>query len=260
MTEIKDYKNYTGEMFKSAYDKLWFVDKIFEPIDYIVDFGCADGAVTRIIKLFYPDSVVIGYDLPNVIARNNERTDETVIYTADLDEIKEKIKDKKSILVLNSVVHEIYNYEKNPTEFLKKLFDLGFTFIWIRDLCITENDIVLDPYFKSTLDRIKTEYKDQVEDFEKIYGPVEYQKNFIHFLLKYKYITNWDREVRENYTLFGEKLTEVQKLLDNNYNTIIEETYVLPYHQYTFFMEFGIDLEEGLCNTHFRGLYRREEN
>ena len=44
---------YTEEMSKSIWDKAFFIDKI-PGAKCVIDFGCADGAVTNIIKLFYP--------------------------------------------------------------------------------------------------------------------------------------------------------------------------------------------------------------
>ena len=39
----------------------------------------------------------------------------------------------------------------------------------------------------------------QVEDFERVAGPITDNKNLVHFLLKYRYLVNWNREVNENY-------------------------------------------------------------
>lgn len=254
MVTIKDYKHYTSEMLKSAYDKLGFVDKIFEPVDVVVDFGCADGKITEIIKMFYPNATIIGYDLPEVIA---ESEGVGVYYTSSLEDVRNRIEGKTSLLVLNSVVHEIYNYEADPASFLDMLFTMGFNYIWIRDMYICQNYLSTDPQFVRTVNRLYDEYGDQVRDFEQIYGSIRDSKNFLHFLMKYKYIQNWDREVREDYTLFASNLDELKyQLEDYGYDVVFERVYSLPYTRNMIQEEFGIDLGRNMCCTHFRGIYK----
>lgn len=257
MVAIKDYKHYTNEMLKSAYDKLGFVDKIFEPVEVVVDFGCADGAITEIIKLFYPNALVVGYDLPEVVELND--SGESVHYTSSLDEVRTLINGKTSLLVLNSVVHEIYNYESDPVAFIQTLFNMGFNYVWVRDLYIRQNYLATDPKFVEVVNRLYNEYSDQVRDFEQIYGPIRDSKNFLHFLMKYKYVQNWDREVKEDYTLFGANLDELKyQLEDSGYETVLERVYSLPYTRNMIQTEFGIDLGRNMCCTHFRGIYKLE--
>ena len=255
MVAIKDYKHYTSEMLKSAYDKLGFVDKIFEPVEVVVDFGCADGAISEIIKLFYPNALVVGYDLPEVVELND--SGETVHYTSSLDEVRTIINGKTSLLVLNSVVHEIYNYERDPQAFLQFLFNMGFNYIWIRDLYIRQNYLPTDPKFVEVVNRLYNEYGDQVRDFAQIYGSIRDSKNFLHFLMKYKYVQNWDREVKEDYTLFGTNHDELKCQLDESGYVVVKQSlYSLPYTRNLIREEFGLELARNLCITHFYGLYK----
>ena len=67
---MKDIKLYNELMTKGMADKLFFIDKlnelfnkdITEEISCIVDFGCADGTMSRELHKFYPKALIIGYD------------------------------------------------------------------------------------------------------------------------------------------------------------------------------------------------------
>ena len=53
---------YVKRMAKSIYDKLFFVDKIFDDdISSFIDFGCADGTLISYAQQYY-DCNFIGYD------------------------------------------------------------------------------------------------------------------------------------------------------------------------------------------------------
>jgi len=51
MEKINDYEIYTYRMKKRLLDKMFFLDKFFEPIENIVDFGCADGELICEIRV-----------------------------------------------------------------------------------------------------------------------------------------------------------------------------------------------------------------
>lgn len=248
---IMNYKTYNAQMVKSAYDKLFFVDKVFD-IDTIVDFGCADGAITEMIKMFYPDAAVIGYDL----YQRNKST-EDITYTQSLNVVKKLIKGKKALLVMNSVVHEIYNYEEEPFELLEDLFSLGFEYIWIRDLNIYDFTFGKSTDYLKVANIIREKYTEQVRDFEEQYGAVAYPNNLLHFLLKFRYVENWKREVKEDYTLFARYTSKMERILEKNYTTEYREEYVLPHTRKVNMDEFGIDLQMN-CKTHYKGLFKKK--
>ena len=187
VTNFSDLKAYNAEMLKSAYDKIGFVNEIFEPLGVIVDFGCADGGVTRMIKQYYPESLVIGYDLKDVLVKNglhevidpidvvlpnikheqlveiiDKTLTNTVFYTSNLtvvDFLLEQYKVNKSLLVMNSVTHEIYNYMSKfeRRDLFNALFKMDFDYIWVRDMKI--NARKCDPedfhwiYYRDSINR-----------------------------------------------------------------------------------------------------------
>jgi trans-aconitate methyltransferase len=70
-----NFDKYTEEMRKSIWDKAFFMDKIIGE-KFIVDFGCADGALICMLADMFPEMKFYGYDhLPEMIdrARKNAR-------------------------------------------------------------------------------------------------------------------------------------------------------------------------------------------
>ena len=63
VTNLNNVDIYVRRMQKSLMNKMFFVDKIFEPIDNIVDFGCADGALIRAMQYLFPEYNYVGYDI-----------------------------------------------------------------------------------------------------------------------------------------------------------------------------------------------------
>ena len=74
MNRISDLDIYLTRMQRSILDKMFFIDKIFEPFKYILDFGCANGELIKAMEPMFPDYTYLGYDLsPEMIdaARQN---------------------------------------------------------------------------------------------------------------------------------------------------------------------------------------------
>ena len=53
---------YTEEMSKSVWDKSFFMDKIIGA-KLVIDFGCADGAMIRMLAPLFPNTTFYGYDI-----------------------------------------------------------------------------------------------------------------------------------------------------------------------------------------------------
>ena len=52
MENILYLDTYVKRMEKSCLDKLFFLDKIYDPIHTILDFGCANGALIQAMRMF----------------------------------------------------------------------------------------------------------------------------------------------------------------------------------------------------------------
>ena len=58
-------------------------------------------------------------------------------------------------------------------------------------------------------------------------GGLTSNKNFLHYLLTYRYVENWDREVRENY--FPHSIEEFLSKIPTKYEVVYFEHYTLPF-------------------------------
>ncbi len=280
-----DRKTYNAEMAKSAYDKLAFVNRLFTPIELIVDFGCADGAITQMMRIYYPNAEIIGYDLPGVLETNglgNDHVDEFGIkYCSDLDRIKDKVMNQKSLLIMNSATHELYNYMNSieREQLFKTLFTMGFNYIWNRDMIIKVYPTKTPKYVQEVTGNAlkyleRKGYGDQMLDFAREYGALTAAglnddvqlrevENLTHFLLKCRYKANWKRELVEDYTLFGQNMNKFEEMLrafgyigaapDGRSTT----EYVLPYTRYINDKDFDIDLEKIGVRTHCYMIFKK---
>lgn len=153
-TEIGKYDVYNERMAKSMLDKLFFVDKV--DAQFFVDYGCADGTLFKYMRQYLPSVDFLGYDNSDyavTIARQSN-TDQKTTFTGDLEEVKKRnneVHDRvcmdgssaqhKTCLVLNSVIHEVYNYadRQQIDYFWHTVFCSRFDYIVIRDMIPSES-------------------------------------------------------------------------------------------------------------------------
>jgi hypothetical protein len=76
--------------------------------------------------------------------------------------------------------------------------------------------------------------------------------------MKFRYVENWKREVKEDYTLFAQSFRKILDMLEPNYWSEVSEMYVLPHTRKVNKEDFDIDLQY-ISNTHYRGLFRLKE-
>lgn len=224
---IAKYETYNARMELSMLDKLFFLDKVSP--DLIVDFGCANGALLRAINGMKPDVTIIGFDNdPEMVIQYSSKKSPI---TTNWDSIKEFIdKSKHPAIVLSSVIHEVFHYgsKADIDRFWDKVFNSGFEYIIIRDMVPNRSIDRL-----SCVNDVKKVYHKflgtkALDDFERVWGTVENNKQLIHFLLKYRYLEpNWEREVRENYMPVTRESLMAKIPLE--YDVVFHEHYVLPY-------------------------------
>lgn len=251
MDKVKDIEIYVQRMQKSFMDKMFFIDKIFEPVENIIDFGCANGILIRAMKYLFPEYKYIGYDISKeMIEKAHELVPDCDLYT-EWDEIR--VPAESSLLNVSSTLHEVYSYgtEKSIEDFWDRVFHSGFKYIAIRDMMLS-NDIKLMSE-EEDVTKIKMLFPDKLHEYENIWGPVNIRFNLIHYLLKYSYTENWEREVRENYLpITVEALLEK---IPSNYEIVYKEHYVLPYVKHQIKKDCGIELNDA---THFKILLQKK--
>ena len=263
---ITNYDTYNGRMELSMLDKLFFIDKI--DTDLIVDFGCANGALLKAIGNMKPNIRLVGYDNDPAMARIN--TEYPIFSKWDNIEDILRVGTKKvseheteyfdvnhPTLILSSVIHEVFHYGSKPDidTFWKQVFDTGFKYIVIRDMlparavervsCVNDVKKVYHKFLGTKA----------LDDFERVWGSIENNKQLIHFLLKYRYLEpNWEREVRENYMPITREALLAKIPMD--YDIIFHEHYVLPYLLQTVRDDTGIEIKDP---THLKLILRKHK-
>ena len=258
MANIQDYDIYTARMQKSVYDKMFFVDKIFDDsIDTVIDFGCADGELILHLHTFMPDVRFIGYDIDEtMLERARERVPFAEFYS-NWNDIN--VDPDRTIVNLSSVIHEIYHYANDGdiAVFWQRILAPGFAYITIRDMF--KNDIDLPAGDRWRQNVIDAGYGKQLDDFEKCWGKIKTTNQKNHFLLKYKYKENWDREVSENYmpiTVGELKHTVTHYMPYGVYEIDYENFSPLPFIVNQIGKDLNLNMES--FPTHLRIIFRKE--
>lgn len=255
MNAIKDIKSYNDNMIKGIEDKLFFLNLLPENRYIFIDFGCADGILINTMcnmeSLHFPNKY-IGYDTSDVMidlakTKWNWSKRDDVYFTSDWKEVESIISGRfgKKVLILSSVIHEVYSYAKSSDDIQKfwSIVKSGlFDYIVIRDMLPTKDidrDSNLDLYNR-IFDNIKIP-KERVKEFCDTWGDLTNNKNLIHFLLKYRWQINWDREVHENYFPIY-----LEELLDAfyDYNLDYLKRFRVPFLDEYFKKEFDITLKD----------------
>lgn len=257
--QITNYDVYTSGMNKSYQDKLFFIDKIKDDINGIMDFGCANGSLLFHMGEILPeDTKLVGYDInENMLEMaKHKMQDDKYFFSSDYNKCLAKLNLNKSILNLSSVLHEVYSYS-TPDEieqFWKRTLYSSFKYIAIRDMCVSES-INRPADINDITKLIQKANKSQLSEYESIWGSIRENRNMIHFLMKYRYLENWNREVRENY--FPVSLERLLSKIPTDFFQIVYfENYTLPFTANKIKEDFDIDLHD---NTHVKLLLKRKE-
>lgn len=265
MDKIQDIDSYVRSMSATMYDKCWWVDKISPEIDTVVDFGCAQGDLALFLDRFNPGKFkYVGVDNSQEmlsLARHNHylhfgKSDS--LFCQELSSAIEKCNPSKSVLVLNSVMHEIFSYMSisDANAQLSEMFGVGFRAIAIRDMYKYNNQGMVDKEIfdisvrNSKYDGMWNEYNAYMDsEFGK--GTPCIEDRIVEFLLKYRYMNNWEREMKEIY------LWDWISLIKNytkEYQTVFDIKFSIPYIRQRIREDIGIDL---FADTHKKVLFTK---
>lgn len=255
MQKINNLDVYTTGMQKSLNDKLFFIDKV-DGIDRIVDFGCADGAFLREMYKINPDIDYVGYDNNvEMITQARNSTDCEKFKNIRFTDEYAFSNTNNTLLNLSSVIHEIYSYSQ-PDEintFWNNVLYKNYKYIAIRDFCISKSinrQSDINDYTKV----IQNADKEQIDEYESIWESLRDNRNLVHYLMKYRYTENWNREVRENY--FPITLETLLSMIPTyRYEIVYFEDYILSFTKNQIKEDFNIDLHD---NTHVKLLLKRK--
>ena len=257
-TNFTNLESYNANMAKGMEDKLWFINHLNLENNYtFVDFGCADGTLINILSQIngFQSNKYIGYDISEQMidlakTKHNWNPNINVFFTYDWNKISERLKKtrKYKVLILSSVIHEVYSYgtDFSIRAFWEKVLNTGFDYIFIRDM-MCSMDLSrhsCDGYLSKINWALGKGVisKEQIESFEKQFGELSYQKNLVHFLLKYRWKINWDREVKENY--FPVTIEEFLDKIKEEYNINYLERFRVPFLEECWRQDFMIEVED----------------
>ena len=262
--EITDYNTYLARMDVSLPDKAFFVYRA--PLArVIVDFGCAAGNLFRYIRsVSNQEYIMIGYD-------NDETMRELARESADmvcgtLAELCEAIEHaltahnltmKNVLFNFSSVLHEMNSDEIE--EIFGFINNLRPGYVSIRDM-----------KFKYKKKPSYSELHAFEEKNPSLFHSFLVSKNktapnladYAEYLLKYKYVENWERELREYY-FFGFTYAEryYLALIDNHkYRPTWDVNYCLPHFNRQIKDDFGISFDvSDYFTTHEQLLLERTD-
>lgn len=241
MTPISNIEIYNAGMRKSMLDKIWWLDKIGNSVDTVVDYGCADGALLSIVHEMNPGLILCGYDfnkdMLNLASNNVPEGYFSDIYAT----VNTFVKNNEVVLVASSVFHEIENYSRDIVSEYERIFNNGYKYIAIRDMFVSEKSYGISDQLTVAKVRQQFDYN-KIKEFESSIGSLDYNENLLQFFLTYRYDANWDREVRENY--FPHTIEEFLNKVPNHYEIIHFEHYILPFVREQVWKDFGVRLTD----------------
>ena len=255
MANISNLSVYLSRMDAALLDKCWWIDKIPDTIDTVVDFGCASGNLKSMIDHLAPNKYTyIGID--NSQQMRTECSKKGIKVAASLTDVVHTIIPKNTVLVLNSVIHEILSYDDNAFEFFQKLDSYGFAYIAIRDMYLTPG---IQDYGLVLASILNSPYEGRWHAFAAVArsradlryrNPATYTKEF---LLKYWYTENWDRECKEQYLWEWKYCFD---LLTGPYDIEYENDFYIPFIRNKVKQDFDYDFN---VNTHKKLLLKRND-
>jgi SAM-dependent methyltransferase len=252
---IVDYMTYNEGMKKSLLDKIFFMDKIDARV--IIDYGCADGVLIHFLSTLFPELYYIGYDIDEkMLEKARERcgnNEQRFLFTSDWSKVEEHAGQGLNAIVLSSVIHEVYAYgtRADVDNMWNRVFSGKFDYIVIRDM-VPSTSLDKVSNINDVANIYKKGDKAYLHEFEKVWGTIESNKNLIHFLLKYRYTDNWDREVRENYLPITRE--ELLSSIPDAYEIEFHEHFILPFLKNIVKQDFNITIKD---NTHLKLVLKR---
>lgn len=252
--QITDLSGYLYRMQKSMIDKMFFIDKTFEPIEYIVDFGCANGELIKMLQYYFDEYKYAGYDISEKMIEAAKKNVPEAEFCSDWSSLR--IPFDRSLLNISSVIHEVYSYcgEAEIELFWKRALQSGFQYVTIRDMMLSDGSEFQKASAEDILKiRQNGRYASHLADYERVWGAIESERDLIHYLLKYSYTENWEREVTEDY--LGLSVEGLMSLIPDNYRVTYCEHYTLPFIAWQVKKDFDIEIK---TPTHFKIILERK--
>jgi len=256
MDDIVNPQRYLERMSKPLQEKLRVANFFPDGVKSVLDVGCADGVVTIALAEMFPEIKFVGIDLNReFIDIAKEKSSELKNITFENVYLRERLANPErfDVVLFCSVLHEFYSYGEGISTVVKALADAHEILKPNGSLII--RDMVLFDYMKDSdlwTERIEKKIKSKgeltnlVADFENTFEPLTKTKPINHFLLKYMYGDNWQREGKENYVpVTFEQYDRIIKLL--GMKDQYRESYTIPYLNELWKNDFAFSDDELNC-------------
>jgi 2-polyprenyl-3-methyl-5-hydroxy-6-metoxy-1,4-benzoquinol methylase len=209
MVDIADKEGYLARMGGSMAEKLRVAHYFPEEHGRVLDVGCANAVVTKELAKMFPESSFLGIDIDSdfiAAARDGERPTNVVFEKIYLRELLAR-GEKYDLVTFLSVLHEFYTYGEGISSVLKAVSDAHEVLrpggrVIIRDMILSDYVSKSDWKVESVLGKIsnREDMGGRLQDFAQKYGEIDRLSRLNHFLLKYRFVDNWEHELPENYT------------------------------------------------------------
>ena len=251
---INNINVYMNRMQKSVLDKMFFMDKVFDSFSSIIDFGCANGELIKALQSLFGEYRYIGYDISDEMLLAAHENVPSAEFCSEWNEMNVDFTD--SLLNISSTLHEVYSYssQEEIEKFWSRVFESGFKYIAIRDMMLSDAEQQTADTAQYNLVVMNENYANKLNDYESIWGKISTQHDLVHYLLKYKYTENWEREVRENYVPIT--LEQLLAIVPSNYEITYLNHFTLPYIAWQIKNDFGIEL---ITPTHIKLILQRKD-
>ena len=194
--------------------------------------------------------------------KDEEVTVNRVKFTNDWNEVEKELLSytEYKVLILSSVIHEVYSYgtEESVRVFWDRVIHSGFHYICVRDMMYSEDmDRQTNPLtsHRYGLEKLtKAPLNTCLKEFEEKWGSINNNKNLIHFLLKYRWQINWERELNENY--FPIEFHLFLSKFESMYNQTYLERFRVPFLEDCWKKDFDITVND---YTHIKAIFERKK-
>lgn len=250
---MNDLIGYLKRMEKAMVEKLYFLNEInLTEFDFVIDFGCANGAMLKAISSLSKNTTFIGVDCNQnslEIAKHG-LTQSNIVFVDNLQAAFDIIKDNKNVaIILSSVLHEIS--KKSIKKIIKASSKINT--IIIRDMFFDEKFNKKVKNSAEILSKCEKVQNYQIESFVNKHGKIKNTKNLYHFFLKYTYTNNWQSEVNENYfSIPWKRLNKSFKR--KGFTTLYNHEYTLSFKQQEILQNFSYHLN---APTHKNIIYKK---
>lgn len=256
-TTITNHYYYIQLMANGFYDKLFFVDKLYDKWRTLVDYGCGDGFNTKMLGKLFRNKYITGYDIDprmlNTAAYNGEAF-ANVSFTDKAINILEH-----DVFFTSSTIHELYHYgnTEDAEEFWALAYSTSRKYVCIRDMTYRFQSL---PVSQSIIDQVTEGAKSlhiefELERFISRWGDLNQSRNLMHWLMKYCYFNspNWEREINENYLPVSYE--DIAIKVPKNWEIFYQDLYQLPYFTHIWKRDIGITLP---YPTHVKMIMKRK--